>query len=59
MGTILIGDSAGAHFSIPPEWVNVSDWTTGTFKDFIPRATNELDLPHKSAGTGFVKEKWV
>jgi hypothetical protein len=41
----LIGDSAGAHFSIPAEWVDATRWQKGTFKGFFYRLSNELDLP--------------
>lgn len=53
MGTVVIGDSAGAHFSLPPKWLNVTEWEKGTFSDFLPRLMNELDLPHLSAGSGW------
>jgi len=45
MGVLLFGDSAGAHFSIPGSWLNVTEWHSGTFSDFLPRLMNELDLP--------------
>lgn len=54
MGSIVLGDSAGAHFSFPPNWFDVSEWTNTTFDDLVPRAANEFDLPMMSATTGFV-----
>jgi acyloxyacyl hydrolase len=53
LGYAVIGDSAGAHFEIPPQWFNASDWNETTFTDIIPRALDELDLPHWSGWTGY------
>ena len=53
MGVALFGDSAGAHFSVPGSYFNVTEWNSKTFSDFLPRLMNELDLPHLSAGTGW------
>ena len=54
MGVAVIGDSAGAHFSIPEAWVNVSQWSAKGFSDILIRALHELDRPHYSGYTGFV-----
>jgi acyloxyacyl hydrolase len=51
-GVAVIGDSAGAHFSIPEKFFNVSMMKKGTFNDFLPRLADELDLPHESGYTG-------
>ena len=32
---IVIGDSAGAHFSIPPKYFNVSMWQRKQFSDEV------------------------
>ena len=48
----MIGDSAGAHFSIPEKYFNVTMMGKGTFNDFLPRLADELDLPHESGYTG-------
>ena len=34
-GTIVIGDSAGAHFHIPPKYVNASAFDASTFDDLL------------------------
>lgn len=52
---IVIGDSAGAHFSVPPKYFNVTMWEKGTFSDLIPNLSNELDFPELSATTGHVE----
>jgi len=54
-----MGDSAGAHFEIPEYWVNVTEWNKTTFNNVLGLAMDELDLPHKSAVTGYVKEAFV
>jgi acyloxyacyl hydrolase len=51
-GVAVIGDSAGAHFSIPEKYFNVSMMKKGTFDDLLPRLADELDLPQESAYTG-------
>jgi hypothetical protein len=33
----VIGDSAGAHFSIPEKYFNASMIQKGTFDDLLPR----------------------
>lgn len=53
MGSITIGDSAGAHFSLPAKYFNSTLWHKNTFNDLIPRLMNEFDLPMESGGTGF------
>jgi acyloxyacyl hydrolase len=54
MGFAVIGDSVGAHFEIPPQYINGSSWNSSTFDDAIPRIFDEFDLPHKSGWTGYV-----
>lgn len=51
LGVAVIGDSAGAHFSIPEKYFNVSMIEKGTYKDILVRVADELDLPHESAYT--------
>jgi acyloxyacyl hydrolase len=50
-GLIMLGDSATAHFHIPPQWLTADGWN---FDQFLPDAENELDQPHCSWGTGHV-----
>ena len=51
-GVAVIGDSAGAHFSIPEKFFNVTMMQKGTFNDLLPRLADELDIPQDSAYTG-------
>uniref|UniRef100_A0A8C3TKW0 Acyloxyacyl hydrolase n=1 Tax=Chelydra serpentina TaxID=8475 RepID=A0A8C3TKW0_CHESE len=53
-GIILLGDSAGAHFHIPPEWMTVAQMSLKSFSDLPVALTNELDWPHFSGTTGFL-----
>ena len=54
MGVAVVGDSAGAHFSVPQAWVNVSQWSSKAFSDVLIRLLHELDKPHYSGYTGFL-----
>lgn len=40
LGVGVVGDSAGAHFSIPSKYMNVSEMQKGSFKDLLPRLAN-------------------
>uniref|UniRef100_A0A8C0GA20 Acyloxyacyl hydrolase n=1 Tax=Chelonoidis abingdonii TaxID=106734 RepID=A0A8C0GA20_CHEAB len=53
-GIILLGDSAGAHFHIPPEWMTAAQMSLKSFSDLQVALTNELDWPHFSGTTGFL-----
>eukprot|EP01084_Bolivina_argentea_P110557 197374_1 len=53
MGMLLLGDSAGAHFHIPPEWMNVTQMSTQVFQQLYFVLLNELDWPHLSTTTAF------
>ena len=55
LGLAVIGDSAGAHFSIPEKYFNASMIQKGTYNDLLARAANELDIPHESGYTGNTK----
>ena len=46
LGVAVIGDSAGAHFSIPEKYFNASMIEKGTYSDLLARAANEMDIPH-------------
>jgi len=48
-GLIMLGDSATAHFHIPPQWMTAQGWNLNGFKE---DALDELDFPHCSWGTG-------
>ncbi|KAM5189654.1 acyloxyacyl hydrolase isoform 1-T1 [Callospermophilus lateralis] len=53
-GIILLGDSAGAHFHIPPEWLTASQMSLNSFSSLPMAITNELDWPQRSGVTGFL-----
>jgi hypothetical protein len=59
MGIILFGDSAGAHFSIPERYVNVSMWQYDTFDDLWWVLSDEMDWPHRSGATGYIQKRKV
>lgn len=40
LGVMVIGDSAGAHFSIPEKYFNVTMIKKGTYDDLLERAAN-------------------
>ncbi|KAH0627181.1 hypothetical protein JD844_002642 [Phrynosoma platyrhinos] len=54
-GVIILGDSAAAHFHIPPEWVTASQVSKKAFSNLPEAFTNELDWPQFSEATGFLK----
>uniref|UniRef100_A0A8C9CV83 Acyloxyacyl hydrolase n=1 Tax=Phocoena sinus TaxID=42100 RepID=A0A8C9CV83_PHOSS len=53
-GIILLGDSAGAHFHIPPDWITASQMSLKSFFNLPTALTNELDWPQLSGTTGFL-----
>ncbi|XP_054427332.1 acyloxyacyl hydrolase [Pteronotus mesoamericanus] len=53
-GIILLGDSAGAHFHIPPEWITASQMSLKSFFSLPEALTDELDWPQLSGVTGFL-----
>ncbi|KRX10792.1 hypothetical protein PPERSA_00962 [Pseudocohnilembus persalinus] len=59
MGVLVLGDSAGAHFSLPPNWINGTSWNKNTFDGFWEKLSMELDNPNFSSGSGFVDETSV
>ncbi|MEE6465753.1 hypothetical protein FKM82_006675 [Ascaphus truei] len=52
-GIILLADSAGAHFHIPPEWLMAMNMSEETFSNLPLAISNELDWPQFSLYTGF------
>jgi hypothetical protein len=40
-----VGDSAGAHFHIPPSYMNASQIQPDTFQDLVQILANEFDWP--------------
>jgi len=53
IGVVVIGDSAGAHFSIPERYMNASMINKTSYGDLFSVVSNELDWPHMSGYTGF------
>jgi acyloxyacyl hydrolase len=60
IGVAVLGDSAGAHFSIPEVWFTPHLWTEESmpFKDAEIALANELDWPQLSWITGFKGNCW-
>ncbi len=52
MGTVVLGDSASAHFHIPPSYLEAATMTKETFKDLPFIVENEFDWPMLSSTTG-------
>ena len=54
-GLIVLGDSASAHFHIPPQWLTAAGWSTKELASWttLLAAEDELDRPDCSWGTGF------
>ncbi len=44
-GIAYVGDSAGAHFHIPPSFMNASQIQANTFQDLVQILANEFDWP--------------
>ena len=54
-GVAVVGDSAGAHFSIPVDWVTPGTISLSTYSNFFSVLSDEFDLPEYSAYTGYVE----
>ncbi|XP_044148977.1 acyloxyacyl hydrolase [Bufo gargarizans] len=52
-GIIILGDSAAAHFHIPPEWMTPLTMSKSSFSNMALAISNELDWPQFSLYTGF------
>lgn len=58
-GTIVLGDSAAAHFRIPSEWLTATAINQKVFNDLLFVLENEVDWPMLSVYTGFLnKTEW-
>eukprot|EP01113_Clastostelium_recurvatum_P016099 TRINITY_DN19144_c0_g1_i1.p1 TRINITY_DN19144_c0_g1~~TRINITY_DN19144_c0_g1_i1.p1 ORF type:complete len:554 (+),score=143.51 TRINITY_DN19144_c0_g1_i1:31-1662(+) len=53
LGLIVIGDSVGAHFEIPPDYLTASQIGNGTYHDLLFVLENEFDWPERSMSTGW------
>jgi acyloxyacyl hydrolase len=57
-GTIILGDSAAAHFRIPESYLDPRGQNSShTFDDLIPLIEDELDVPQCSWATGYYAAK--
>eukprot|EP01139_Manchomonas_bermudensis_P025059 Amastigsp_a844187_23.p2 type:complete len:613 gc:universal Amastigsp_a844187_23:1-1839(+) len=57
IGTVVVGDSAGAHFELPPNYFTAAEINATTFltpPNILYRLENEFDIPYRSFGTGFL-----
>lgn len=52
-GILAVGDSATAHFSLPPSWLTPSDFNVSTYSDLIPLLFTEIDWPECSWSTAW------
>jgi len=59
MGVILLGDSAGAHFHIPPSFITPSLINETTYQSLLDIVFDEGDWPQMSAATGYEVTPWV
>jgi acyloxyacyl hydrolase len=59
MGAAILGDSAGAHFHIPPEWMTAKLINKTTYINMLNIVANELDWPQMSAATGYEETHWI
>ncbi|XP_074055344.1 acyloxyacyl hydrolase isoform X2 [Macrotis lagotis] len=53
-GLIVLGDSAAAHFHIPPEWLITAHMSMKTFSNLPMVLSNEFNWPQLSGLTGFL-----
>ncbi len=58
MGTVILGDSAAAHFHIPPQWFTSKEMSVEAFKNLFFAIENELDWPMLSSATGYKNSTW-
>ena len=58
MGTVLLGDSVGAHFHIPPAWLTSKELNVDVFKNLFFILENEFDWPMLSSATGYMNSTW-
>lgn len=57
-GYAVLGDSAAAHFHIPPQWMTASEINNQTYSDLLEILEDELDWPEMSASSGYMNETW-
>ena len=57
-GVAILGDSAGAHFALPPNWFRPTLFNETTFQNFKMIIGNEFDWPMLSWVTGMSDNCW-
>jgi len=57
MGVAIFGDSATAHFRIPPSFLTAANFTSAAFANLNRILDNELDFPQLSWSTGHVQPR--
>jgi acyloxyacyl hydrolase len=55
-GVVVLGDSAGAHFHIPVNWLNPHAINKTTYSELVFALANEMDWPQRSATSGFIAD---
>jgi len=58
MGIAVLGDSISAHFHIPEQWLDASQFSPAAFEYVMFILENELDWPQLSAATGHMNISW-
>eukprot|EP01050_Picozoa_sp_SAG11_P009631 SAG11_NODE_920_length_6544_cov_10.456323_2_plen_582_part_00 len=58
-GVIVLGDSASAHFHIPPDWFSAANFSLEQLLTQAPVAADELDYPQCSWSTGHAENASV
>ncbi|UJR14815.1 hypothetical protein I4U23_001802 [Adineta vaga] len=58
MGIAVLGDSISAHFHIPEQWLDASQFSPEAFEHLMFILENELDWPQLSASTGHLNISW-
>ena len=58
MGSVILGDSVGAHFHVPQELVNPVLINPQTYKYMYEMLENEFDWPMESSTTGYMESEW-
>jgi len=58
-GWAVVGDSAAAHFHVPPEYITAADINSVTYDELLTILSNEFDWPMMSSTTGYTYSDWT
>jgi acyloxyacyl hydrolase len=58
-GVVILGDSAAAHFHVPPEYIMASQINSSTYRNLVDILLEEFDWPQMSATTGYEDTQWI